>query len=176
MWVSATAPEIFYLVRAMRKARLDIPAILQKTRVTEGLDFNARATVIHDCPLLVEDSCSMYADRPIVCRTAVSSDAEICRRGYLELSGEPIPVPVFFNVQRAGYWMALRGAFLHAGLRLEAFELNEALAVAIETEDAERRWLAGENIFADCQIDPVPNPVDHPASRRLFAETFGAFG
>jgi hypothetical protein len=85
-------------------------------------------------------------------------------------------MPAFFNVQRVGYLMALRGAFLHAGLRLESYELNEALVVAIETEDAERRWLAGENIFAGVQQDPGPNPVDDPASRRLFAETFGALG
>ena len=174
MWVSATAPEIFHLVGAMRKARLNIPTILEKSRVTESLDFDARATAIHDCPLLAGDTCTVYSARPVVCRTAASSDADICRRGYLELSGEPIPMPAFFNVQRVGYWMALRGAFLHAGLRLEAYELNAALVVAIETEDAERRWLAGENVFAGVQQDPLPNPVDDPTSRRFFAETFGA--
>jgi Fe-S-cluster containining protein len=175
MWVSATAPEIFHLARAVRAARLDVPNIVERCRSTQGLDFETRQRVIGECPLLGADGgCTTYAARPIVCRTAASSDAEVCRRGYLEFSGEDVPTPMFFALQRTGYLMALRGAFLQAGLRLETYELNEGLATALTIEDAERRWLQGEDVFAGIQQDPGPNPVDDPASRWFLTQTFGS--
>ncbi|WP_448662843.1 YkgJ family cysteine cluster protein [Sphingomonas sp. CJ20] len=177
MWVSATAPEIFHLARAVRAARLDVADIVARCGTTQGLSFETRQRIIGECPLLSSDgSCSVYAARPMVCRTAASADAEVCRRGYLEMSGEDVPTPMFFMFQRTGYLMALRGAFLQAGLRLETYEMNEALAVALAVEDAERRWLRGEDVFAGVQQDPGPNPVDDPASRWFLAQAFGSEG
>lgn len=80
---------------------------------------------------------------------------------------------MFFMMQRTGYLMALRGAFAQAGLRLETYEFNEALIVALEIPEAERRWLSGEDIFAGVQRDPEPNPVDDPAARWFLRQAFG---
>lgn len=173
MWVSATAPEIFQLVRFLHKGVFDLDRIKRKAFATRGLDFDARGREIHGCPLLAEDeSCSVYAARPVACRTATSSDAEQCFRAYMELSGEGVPALMFSMLQRSGYMMALRGAFNQAGLRLETYELNEALMAALETQDAERRWLSGEDIFAGVQRDPAPNPVDDPDAQWFFANVF----
>lgn len=173
MWVSATAPEVFHLARAVRRSKRDVPAILTKCGATAGLDFDERATFIAPCPVHAEDGgCSAYASRPMACRTAASSDADVCRRGYLELSGENIPTPFFFMAQRTGYYMALRGAFLQAGLRLETYELNEALSIALTVPDAERRWLAGEDIFAGVLRDPNENPIDQAGVAPFVASVF----
>lgn len=173
MWVSVTAPEVFQLVRAVRSSRLDVRDIEERAAVTAGLDFDTRGSMIYDCPLLASDgSCSVYPARPMACRTAASQNAEVCRRGYTEFSGEDIPTPFFFILQRTGYNMAMRGAFLHAGLRLETYELNAALSVALATENAERRWLGGGDIFAGVPTDPHPNPIDQPEAAWFVLQTF----
>lgn len=173
MWVSVTAPEIFYLARAVRVSGRDIASIVERCGGTVGLNFDARGSFVYACPLLADDdSCSVYAFRPMACRTAASGDAEICRRGYIDLSGEDIPTPFFFLLQRTGYYMALRGAFLQAGFRLETYELNEALSVALTTQDAERRWLAGEDVFAGVQGDLNANPIDQPGVAQFIASAF----
>jgi Fe-S-cluster containining protein len=66
------------------------------------------------CPFLEDESCSIYADRPMVCREyMVSSPAENCRdprpdnTEQLALDADPFPAVVAFE---AGGWVALIGA------------------------------------------------------------------
>ena len=171
-WVSATAPEILFLAAVIR-SRGDKDAVAKRAAATRGLDFAARAKRVTPCPLLTEaEDCSAYAARPLACRGAASTDAGACRRGYTELSGEGIPVPPFFILQRAGHAIAMRGAFKRAGLPHISYELNEALTVALSTPDAEARWLAGEDIFAAVQRDPGGDQMEALEASELYRYAF----
>jgi Fe-S-cluster containining protein len=176
MWVSATAPEILFVAAQLRREGSDLVQILERARQTRGLNFDARGKHVAPCPLLSNDGlCSVYSARPLACRTAASIDAEICRRGYLELSDNEIPTPMFFLLQRVAYAIALRGAFKRAGLPLISYELNEALEIALTAPDAERRWLEGEDLFADVQRDPNGDPLDQAGNRQLYEYAFAEF-
>jgi hypothetical protein len=53
--------------------------------------------------------------------------------------------------------VALIAALRAADLPTEAHELSGALDVALTVPDAERRWLAGEDVFRN-----LPNAVQRP--------------
>lgn len=173
MWVSVTAPEALILAAHLRSTGRNTEHLLERAARTRDLSFDARATFVAPCPLLGENhACSVYDVRPIACRTATSTDAELCRRSYLELSGEDIPTPLFFMMERAAYAIALKGAFKRAGLATSAYELNSALSVALMTPNAEQRWLDGEDIFRDVQQDPHGDPFDEPHNLQLYRAAF----
>ena len=173
MWVSVSAPEALILAGRLKSAGRDTAPLLAKAELTRGMDFEGRGHFVAPCPLLGEDAaCSVYDARPIACRTATSTDADLCRRAYLALSEEDIPTPMFYLMERAAYAIALKGAFKRAGLPTAAYELNSAITVALQTPNAERRWLSGEDIFRDVPQDPHGDPFDQPHNLHLYLEAF----
>lgn len=154
IWVDATAPEIFYAIKSLPNHEAAAANVDLARQLTEGTSFYERGEIVTPCPLLADNHCSIYANRPINCRTAVSADAGICKRSYLHLSGEDIPMPAVWMAHRSGYAIALRGALNHAGLVSTAYEWNEALSFALANPNAEKRWLAGEDVFAGFPTSP----------------------
>ncbi|WP_083843140.1 hypothetical protein [Bradyrhizobium sp. WSM471] len=65
---------------------------------------------------------------------------------------------MMYIVGRDAYSTALSVALKGAGLSHICYELNSALHIALNTPDAERAWLSGEDIFAAAltQEDAVP--------------------
>ncbi len=100
------------------------------------------------CALLSEDgSCSVYAERPVICRGYYSFNRYAC-------DDEDVPVVPTDNrvlMMADGTRAGLRLACGDAGLGSRAYELNEALHRALTTDDALDRWLNGEDIFAGCR-------------------------
>ena len=128
LWVEASAPEVLFTVGQMdvlrRKSVLQsVEAACSRTRL--GASFEERATMLTPCPLLEGDMCTIYAERPLVCRTAASTDAELCRRSLIHFSGEDIPVPLPWTSIRNNYRVALECALHRAGLPHQARESNE---------------------------------------------------
>jgi hypothetical protein len=70
--------------------------------------------MITPCPALVDNLCSNYANRPNVCRSASSIDADVCKRSYVELSGEDIPTPAPHIMVLGVFATALAGALNRA--------------------------------------------------------------
>jgi Fe-S-cluster containining protein len=153
--VSVSPPEIFALAACIdalpaagREATL--ARIRAADDATRGLSVAQRTAARIPCPLLENDRCSVYDSRPLSCRAAVSLDAGACQSSF---EGRPTPVPV----PRA-FWDALGesvrslgAALARIGLPLRAYELNAALRIAVETQNAPARWAAGEDIFAPAQ-------------------------
>jgi hypothetical protein len=177
VWVEASPPEVLYAVAAMDPAlRSRAAGVVEEACVqTTSLSFEARNNVRVPCPLLESDACSDYSARPIACRTAVSTDADVCLRAYRLLSGEGIPVPVAWSGIRQGYSVALEGALIHAGLAHRYREWNESLRVALSDADAEARWLGGADIFASASSTGAPATFNHPDWRTLYVQAFGTF-
>jgi Fe-S-cluster containining protein len=150
--VSAMAPEIFLLANHIRREFKDtFDAVLSRLREADansrGLSGRERAQHHFPCGMLVEGACSVYAARPSACRALTSISVETCKRGY---EGEEVQVmtPAVWTEIRGAHNQALWAALVHAGLPYDAYELNHALLVALETRDAEARWLKGEDVFA----------------------------
>ncbi|CAN0513727.1 unnamed protein product, partial [Phaeothamnion confervicola] len=85
-WVGATAPEIFLLAQALRAdaARRpgEIARVVAASRVTAGLPAQERFGAKLPCPLLVDNACSRYRERPAVCRQVTSLDLSACLEEY----------------------------------------------------------------------------------------------
>jgi hypothetical protein len=176
LWVEASAPEVLFTVGQMDVLRRK--SVLQSVEAacsrTAGASFEERATILTPCPLLEGDMCTIYAERPLVCRTAASTDAELCRRSLIHFSGEDIPVPLPWTSIRNNYRVALECALHRAGLPHQAREWNESLRLALTDETAEPRWLAGVDVFAGLPMPRDTVTTTHPHWRALYAHAFGS--
>ena len=152
-WVSVTAPEAFYLARRLKPHQAKAVTAVAGTR--RNAEFAGQGTFRSACPLLGNNACTAYEARPIVCRMAVSTSLETCRRVYAENHDDHIPVPPVFSALRFVVQMALAAALVRSGLATAAYELSAAVARALESPDLERRWLAGEDVFAGLPRDPI---------------------
>lgn len=155
VWVSATAPEILFLAKHVRARGMDAQEAVHAAQAQTGkYSFSIRALHPTPCPMLAEDVCTIYEHRPMSCRFAASPDDYACRRVMREFSRETMPLSLRHLQGRGIYEVACGIALRRAGLPHFHYELNAALSRALEREDAETAWLAGEDVFKDCQKDP----------------------
>lgn len=126
-------------------------------RVTRGRGNARREAMRLPCPMLVDNSCSVHAVRPISCRGVASVDVGACRRAYASRMAEPVPqVALQLNAANAvGY--GLIAGLCEGGYPVENVEFIAGLRIALETDDAAERWLAGEPVFEPaCRTEPDP--------------------
>jgi hypothetical protein len=154
--VMASAAEVLRLAQYIRNrfARTELAALIERLRQAAAMSKEERLAAILPCPMLKDESCSVYEARPLNCRGLESMDAEMCRRASL---GEKVLPPIYamrwaiFNRVETG----LLAGTADAGRALEPLDLFAALLTALEESDAARRWLAGEPVFAHCRW-PLP--------------------
>ena len=170
-WVSLTTPEAFYLARRIR-GKPAARTVASASEARRGIVHGGRLTMISPCPLLRDHACSVYEARPVVCRLAVSDSVEVCKRAYVEMTGEPVREPGIFSGQRFVVQTGLAAALVHRGLPTAAYELTAAVTRAVERPELEARWLAGEDVFADLPRDPV-DPGSGVNVSGVVAEAFG---
>lgn len=173
VWVAAKIPEVIFFANTMPEdQRAGFTARLEKTMQTvRGLSFNDRGDMITPCPALSDNLCLNYKNRPNVCRSASSADAGICQRSYVELSGEDIPTPMAHMLVRGIFGTALEGALMQSGLSRASYEFNSAMELVIQDSSVEKRWLAGEDVFAGLPLDPT-SAGDEGALHALHAAAF----
>lgn len=171
--VSATAPEVLFIAKIVRRMG---PAAIARVRAahdqTKAYDFYSRYEHPHACPLLKDDLCTVYETRPGACRFAASRSAEICARAYHNLSDERIPAPTTHLNGSSVYSLAMAAALKRAGLAYHAYELNAALVRAIDTDDAQRTWLSGADIFSGVPCEPT-DIFSGPIAREVYERAFG---
>jgi Fe-S-cluster containining protein len=174
MWTALRAPEALFLKSAIPVLqREEVGAAVEAAHAETGAhSYEERLRMVRPCPLLKNDVCSVYTERPIVCRTTASTDASICARAYRLLSDEDVPQPLVFLNQRTSYALALAGALKHAGYFAGAYELNGALHAALSRPDAEAAWLRGDDLFAGVRQDPGGDPFANPEYMGLYREAF----
>jgi Fe-S-cluster containining protein len=151
--VPVSAPEVLALASHIAgsdgaRTGLDPAAVLSRTTERTALQKSATTGAGPlPCPLLVDDACSVHEARPMSCRQTFSTSAQGCREAKEGWRNEFPFVPAGINV---GVMLRslLISASRSAGLDSATYELSSALAIALATPDAERRWLAGEDVFA----------------------------
>jgi hypothetical protein len=88
----------------------------------------------------------------------VSLDADACVAAYVDLKQSDIPTPadhiLVLNVWRT----IVSTAVLLLKLPIAGYEMNHAVAVALVTDDGERKWLNGEDVFAAVARDTTMAP------------------
>lgn len=174
-WVSARAPEVLIARAAIAPednaaVRASVGAAFARTGTGSP---EARAAIMTPCPMLADGRCRIYAGRPSSCRTAVSLDAALCAEAFRP--GAPpvdIPTPEFHIVMRRGYSIALAGALRRSGYPAHSYEFVAAMRAVLARDDAGAAWLAGEDIFADVQVDPGSDPFAHPKNCQVYALAF----
>ena len=101
------------------------------------------------CPLLIDSLCSVYAMRPLACRSLFSTDLAACEAGFFAegSGGAPVFVPSLDwpRLLAAGAITGEGAALDDLGLASHLVELRGALALA---DDATiLRWLNGADVF-----------------------------
>lgn len=101
------------------------------------------------CPLLTDDGqCATYTSRPIFCRTQCR---ECCGAGCECAAGNAADAQEFAVTLGRGVLNGLTDGLAAAGMDGQVYELNSALALALDTPDASTRWGRGEPVFAGCK-------------------------
>lgn len=152
-FVSATIPEIFRLAEQVRGARIPIAPIVDAAAQARAVAQARRFTTRVSCPLLANDICGGYAARPLACRTMLSRSLAACT-AYFPINGSgALDYAPGARESRGRVEMILAAALSLAGLSARHVELIQGLAAALGEDNAEARWLAGEDIFADVESD-----------------------
>jgi Fe-S-cluster containining protein len=104
------------------------------------------------CPLLGADNrCSVYDNRPLMCRAMMAGKSEQCRAAHeAALKGEPeTPIELFINAQYfiLGDQAGLRGILRDMALQDDLVELTQAVAAFVQDPTLIDRWLNRERIF-----------------------------
>lgn len=158
--VTATAPEVLHIARHLREADPAVCARLVRRLAaddddTRDADADDRVALRATCPFIDDDgACAIYAVRPLACRGHASHDRTACDRAAC---GEidDIPYSVAHRMVRSLVQNALQSALRDAGCSWASYELNHALMLALAAPESEADWLAGDDVFADSQVNDV---------------------
>jgi Fe-S-cluster containining protein len=180
--VTATAPEVFLVANALREKYKDdfqtivyrVQAADQKTRMLSSME---RAQKRVPCALLEDNACSIYTSRPGACRGFVSTSAKACERGFNGEYNVQIDTPSEWIALRSAQKQALLAALAASDLPNRCYEFHHALRIALETPDAEARWLKGEDIFKNVAYERIEDPAAEAHNQQIIATLVaGALG
>jgi hypothetical protein len=132
--------------------------ILETASATTDVGPAARARMGIPCPLLVDGKCSVYEDRPLLCRATLSPCAKACYDVMAGKEGAALQIyggPQFFAV---GDKDALRGICKDLSLQFDRVELVQTVAAILRDPTTVVRWALGEHVFR-----PLPTNVPVPA-------------
>lgn len=167
--VIVTAPEAFYVASQVRKKPATVAAIIAAAEQTGKLSLNERLTANIMCPMLENALCSIYAGRPLGCHGFVSTSLDACIATFNHGGKPDIPMPSDTVQVLYACRMLMLVALRLAGLKDAVYELNAALAAIFTQENAEARWLKGEDVFADVKVEAPPPPQFEQAIRQMTA-------
>jgi len=176
-FIAASIPEVLAVAAQVRAQSAGGHIALDERlsqAVSDGRDWAGarRATITMPCPLLVDHACSVYPGRPLACRGYASTEVAVCIRALTD-PAVTIPTPNSYVFFRTRITTALWAALKAVGLPYVSYDLNRALVVALAEPDVERRWLAGEDVFAEVTVDRTRPPDVEPFLDQLIAEARG---
>ena len=154
--VSVSAPEVFRIAAVLARGdKTAADAVLARAKTRDGVKLEGLLRHQLACPLLVDDDCSVHAVRPMGCMQYFSISVEDCKA---HSEGKLATAP--FVGAAANVGLITRSLLLSAarslGLAAETYELASALTIAMADGEAERRWLAGEDVLA--RATKIPRP------------------
>lgn len=167
--VIVTAPEAFAVAGQIAK-RPKVVAVIKEVAASVGQQtMEERLKAMVFCPMLEDAACSIYGGRPLGCRGFVSVDLEACLKMFTRGEHADIPMPNDSVQVLYACRMLLAVALQVMNLREAVYEMNSAVARVLTTENAEARWLVGEDIFAGIQ-EGAPTPPQFAQAIQRLAE------
>lgn len=154
--VTATVPEIIHVANHVRAnwneeqiAGLRERIAKHKQSTQPLRDGNKDVLPRHLCPLLADGACSVWMDRPLICRGWNSVNVDDCiKKGEHPEAGireralaHQVAVADFV---RQGFEEGLESSKANGNI----CELAYGLEIALDNPDAAERYLAGEDLFA----------------------------
>ena len=158
---SASIPEVLVIVDQLRQALA--PKVLDGLRkglaaLAEDGDLTNLEWWLETrtpCPFLLTGEgglCAIYDIRPFTCRSHHSTDVEQCRKGFED--GKAVEVPCYPLLRRGLdiFSSAFVSTMRERGLASRQVGFVAAMDVALSQKDAAARWLAGEDVFCDTEV------------------------
>jgi Fe-S-cluster containining protein len=171
--VRVSPAEAFFLARQLSERADTMTGVRAAAALLSGRSADAPRVAWIRCPLLDRSgNCSVYAARPLGCHTHVSVDVNDCKNAYPQPGDAVVREPVLYSDLRNSSRMILQASLRLNGLPDTHYELNAALRIAMDTDNAEKRWLRGENIFAALP-EVSPNKPEVERILALMAERVG---
>ncbi len=166
LFASASAPELL-LIRRVIEA---LPSqsrnlIIKQIEDAPRLDEEGRWANVIACSLLISAECSVYRARPFNCRRVTSVNVKECISTFerTDDATDEVPYPAVPMMFADSAKFALSAALYAHKLSYHSYDINSAIKILMSIENAEARWLAGENIFSGAIIDgPEIIDEDHP--------------
>ena len=145
--------EVFALAHRVRDMAPDDPGLAVRVAAAAPRGGSERAPgappvpgSLAPCPLLGDGGlCLVYSSRPLACRGCVSGDAEACAACD---ESRPVPRSMAHQLGAAAVARGVCDALDGLGLPSGLVDIRAGLALALADEDAEKRWLRGEDVFA----------------------------
>ena len=109
------------------------------------------------CPMLVDNACSIYEYRPFSCHNFASFNVNDCIVRFVMRGPSNIRLPAEYGPVANECRLLLFASLGLIGRRdfTQTFEMKAVVSAILSLdEDAEARWLAGENVLKD--VDPLP--------------------
>ena len=158
--VTASAPEVFMIAAYLRAVAPTLLThdidLVQNLRAcdaaTRGLDEAQRVALRRRCAFIVQGACLIHRVRPLACRGHASHDRRACVEAAAGRADE-VPFSGPHRVVRALVQSALQAAMRQRQLAWGVYELNHALLIALDDEDAQSNWLAGDDPLANAAAD-----------------------
>jgi|GEM_PF-1601998 len=154
--VDAFPQETFRIARELRSrgdTTQTLVALSAYVEKTKGATTFRRGV---PCPFLVDDACSIYSVRPLMCRKCNSLDVGKCKDPDATVPENPE------LAHKTGAIMhgTIKG-YERNKLRARAHGLVPSVLLALSDADAERRWHEGEDVFADAPETTQAAPNDN---------------
>ena len=149
--VTVTPVEVFAIVHRLRGSHDLDPALRYRLVAPAASSLPAPETpapgraMAVPCPLLADGLCLVYSTRPLACRGCVSADASLCAACDDE---RLVPRSTAHQVGAAAMAAGVTLALGALGLAGTPVEIRRGSALAFCDEEAEKRWLRGEDVFA----------------------------
>jgi len=158
--VTALAPEVFMVAAYLRATAaalqahgIDLVARLRALdAATRGLDEMERVALRQRCAFIVQGVCLIHRVRPLACRGHASLNKRACVEAAAGRA-DAVPFSGPHRMVRVLVQSALQAALRHRGLEWGAYELNHALVLALDDEDAHTQWRNGGDPLAGAAVD-----------------------
>ena len=171
--VAVSPIEVFVIVHRLRDAGVVDAALEAQLAALEAGRLAVAAAgdptlaaperALAPCPLLGQDGlCTVYSSRPLACRGCVSADASACAACD---DSRLVPRSTVHQLGASAMMRGVCDALDALGLHNRMLEIRSALALAFRDDDAEKRWLRGDDVFAELaeQNADLLAPGERPA-------------
>jgi hypothetical protein len=159
-FVIVSASEAFRIANRARTDYLPREAIRASANHVAGLTHTERFKRQIPCAMLMGDLCSVYRERPSICRGYFSYSRLKCQIGFIT-KADDAKVPLAAEPMHASELMRMSSDLVlrKMGLQMCLQEIGAGVAAAMEDGLLER-WLAGEAVFSRPEGDEYDLALD----------------